>query len=160
MLNYSSLSIHLSQPTAEEKDNAVDGKCVSPPSHPLILSTSVNADGSGKVSSSSVSNCEGKPYHNCPILLLLTCCSSSSLGKTVLFNIKEAHNHSFSSKVCSVFLFALTTLTHLYRPQTGDGMMLIKYRLFRPHKFFTGPSLLGEIMSIITLLQSRNPMPF
>ena len=103
MPNHRPVSTDPSQPTVEEKDNAVDGKYVSipivPSCHPCL-----STDGSGKASSSSVSNCEGKPCRNSRTLPTLTYGSFSSLGKTVLFNIKEAHNHSFSSKVCHVFL--------------------------------------------------------
>lgn len=90
-------------------------------------------------------------------LLILTHSRFSSLAKTVLFNIKEAHNHSFSSKVGSVFSLH-RPLTRLDRLQTGDGMTLMKYGLFWSHNFSAGPSLLDEIMSIIILLQSRNRM--
>ncbi|KAG8214652.1 hypothetical protein J3R82DRAFT_9730 [Butyriboletus roseoflavus] len=53
-----------------------------------------------------------------PILPTLTLGSSSSFGKTVLFNIKEAHNHSFSSKVCHVFLAQFARRDHVYYHST------------------------------------------
>ncbi|KAH0832106.1 hypothetical protein J3R83DRAFT_13015 [Lanmaoa asiatica] len=52
-----------------------------------------------------------------------------SLGKTALFNIKEAHNHSFSSKVWYVFLAQFARRDHVYYHSTpvkeSDAFLII-----------------------------------
>ncbi|KAG1774866.1 hypothetical protein EV702DRAFT_974138 [Suillus placidus] len=72
------VSVYLScEPTAEEKDNAVDGKWVR----------------------------EGVYKFNFEL---------RSLGKTALFNIKEAHNHSFSSKTANWGWAQFARRDHVY----------------------------------------------
>ncbi|KAG2151344.1 hypothetical protein DEU56DRAFT_777393 [Suillus clintonianus] len=72
------VSLYLScEPTAEEKDNAVDGKWVR----------------------------EGVYKFNFEL---------RSLGKTALFNIKEAHNHSFSSKTANWGWAQFARRDHVY----------------------------------------------
>lgn len=72
------VSLYLScEPTAEEKDNAVDGKWVR----------------------------EGVYKFSFEL---------RSLGKTVLFNIKEAHNHSFSSKTANWGWAQFARRDHVY----------------------------------------------
>jgi hypothetical protein len=50
-----------------------------------------------RASTNSISSFEGQTSRYCGSS---AADSFHSLGKTALFNIKEAHNHSFSSKVC------------------------------------------------------------
>ncbi|KAG2155894.1 uncharacterized protein EDB93DRAFT_1335600 [Suillus bovinus] len=72
------VSLYLScEPTAEEKDNAVDGRWVR----------------------------EGVYKFNFEL---------RSLGKTALFNIKEAHNHSFSSKTANWGWAQFARRDHVY----------------------------------------------
>ncbi|OAX42125.1 hypothetical protein K503DRAFT_683973 [Rhizopogon vinicolor AM-OR11-026] len=72
------VSLYLScEPTAEEKDNALDGKWVR----------------------------EGVYKFNFEL---------RSLGKTILFNIKEAHNHSFSSKTANWGWCVFARRDHVY----------------------------------------------
>lgn len=57
------------------------------------------ADGCGMVSSNSALSFEGK-YKYISFSAITDILSVNSISKTVLFNVKEANNHSFSFKVC------------------------------------------------------------
>jgi hypothetical protein len=78
-------------------------------------------DGSGKGFFDSLSSCTGHPLAGVTSISVLSVVLS--LKKKELFNIKEAHNHSFSHAVCPPFSLVYCNFwSTVFRQRTGDGM--------------------------------------
>jgi hypothetical protein len=81
--------------------------------------------------------------------------SFHSLGKTALFNIKEAHNHSFSSKV--YFLVNFSIHAQLAHTDSQLGMVRAsRYSRDMLAYLWAGLNLRDEIMYTIIQMPSRN----
>lgn len=70
-----------------------------------------------------------------------------SLSKQELFNMKEAHNHSFSYKASVASSFSIQKAQLRYRPQTGDGTSAF----FRPAPYQCAKCLVGHNSHVETL---------
>ena len=121
----------------------------------------LSSDGSEEESTSLVSNCASMwavLYQNAAIVFWYR----SSLQKTMLFNTKEAPDHSFSYNVSSnnlIHYWLTYDATYfVFRQSIGDGMKVFissEYMLMT----YTGPNLLDEIRSTISPVPSDNKTP-